>query len=29
MISQLPFLDEHATAIEAGVDDVWPVLIET
>jgi hypothetical protein len=29
MISQLPFLDEHATTIEAGVDDVWPVLIET
>ncbi|GII52724.1 hypothetical protein Pth03_11130 [Planotetraspora thailandica] len=27
--SQLPHLDEHTTAIAAGVDDVWPVLIET
>ena len=28
-ISQLPYLDEHATAITAGVDDIWLVLIET
>jgi hypothetical protein len=28
-ISQLPYLDEHATAIAADVDEVWPVLIET
>jgi hypothetical protein len=27
--SQLPYLDEHATAIAAGVDDVWLALIET
>ncbi len=27
--SQLPFLDEHTTAIAAGADDVWPVLLET
>lgn len=27
--SQLPYLDEHATAIAASVDDVWLVLIET
>jgi hypothetical protein len=25
----LPHLDEHAIAIAAGVDDVWPVLLET
>jgi hypothetical protein len=28
VISPAPFLDEHATTIEAGVDDVWPVLLE-
>lgn len=28
-ISQLPYLDEHATAIAADVDDVWPVVVET
>lgn len=28
-ISQLPFLDEHTTAISAGVDDVWGALVET
>jgi hypothetical protein len=28
-IAPLPYLDEHATDIAAGVDDVWPVLIET
>jgi hypothetical protein len=28
-ISQLPYLDEHATAIAADVDDVWPVRVET
>lgn len=27
--SQLPYLDEHATTIAAGVDAVWPVLLET
>jgi hypothetical protein len=27
--SELPYLDEHATAIAAGVDDVWLVLLET
>jgi hypothetical protein len=27
--SQLPYLDEHTTAIAAGIDDVWLVLIET
>jgi hypothetical protein len=27
--SQLPYLDEHATVIAAGVDDVWAALIET
>jgi hypothetical protein len=27
--SQLPYLDEHATAVAAGVDDVWAVLIES
>lgn len=25
----LPYLDEHSTDIAAGVDDVWPVLVET
>jgi hypothetical protein len=25
---RLPHLDEHATTIAAGVDDVWPVLLE-
>lgn len=25
----LPFLDEHATLIEAKVDEAWPALIET
>jgi hypothetical protein len=28
-IAQLPRVDEHATHIHAGVDDVWSVLIET
>ena len=28
-ISMLPYLDEHATAIAADADDVWPVLVET
>lgn len=28
-ISELPYLDEHATTIAADVDDVWPVLVET
>jgi hypothetical protein len=28
-ISQLPYLDEHATVIAADVDDVWLVLVET
>jgi hypothetical protein len=27
-IAELPYIDEHATDIAAGVDDVWPVLIE-
>jgi hypothetical protein len=27
--SQLPYLDEHTTTVEAGVDDVWLALIET
>ena len=26
---QLPYIDEHATAIAADVDDMWPVLLET
>ena len=26
---QLPSLDEHSTVIAAGIDDVWPALIET
>lgn len=25
----LPYLDEHTTTIAAGVDDVWPALVET
>jgi hypothetical protein len=25
----LPYLDEHATAITAEVDDLWPTLVET
>lgn len=28
-IAELPLVDEHSTAIEAGVDEVWAVLIET
>ena len=28
-IAQLPFVDEHTKVITAGVDDVWPVLLET
>jgi hypothetical protein len=28
-ISQLPYIDEHATAIAADVDEVWAVLVET
>ena len=28
-IAQLPFVDEHRKVIAAGVDDVWPVLLET
>jgi hypothetical protein len=28
-ISQLPYLDEHETTIGVGVDDVWPVLVQT
>jgi hypothetical protein len=28
-ISPLPYLDEHAVAIAASADDVWPVLTET
>jgi hypothetical protein len=28
-IDQLPFLDEHATLIAAGVDGVWTVLVST
>lgn len=26
-IAQLPYLDEHATSIAAGVEDVWPALL--
>jgi len=26
-VAELPYLDEHATAIAAGVDDVWPTLL--
>lgn len=25
---QLPFIDEHTTTIAAGVDDVWPALLD-
>jgi hypothetical protein len=28
-ISELPYIDEHSTAIAAGVDDAWHVLIES
>jgi hypothetical protein len=28
-IDRLPHLDEHATTIAAGADDVWAVLLET
>jgi len=28
-ISQLPFIDVHATTIGAGVEQVWPVLLDT
>jgi hypothetical protein len=28
-IAELPYVDEHVTAIAADVDDVWPVLVET
>jgi hypothetical protein len=27
-IDQMPHLDERATTIKAGVDNVWPVLVE-
>jgi hypothetical protein len=27
--SELPFVDEHATTIATGTDEVWPVLLET
>lgn len=27
--AQVPHIDEHATAIAAGVDVVWPTLVET
>jgi hypothetical protein len=27
--STLPYLDEHATTVAAGVDDVWLALVET
>jgi hypothetical protein len=27
-MTEPPFLDEHATTIAAGVDDVWPALVE-
>jgi hypothetical protein len=26
---ELPYVDEHATSIAAGIDDVWPSLLET
>jgi hypothetical protein len=29
VLAELPYLDEHATVIEAGVDDVWAALLET
>jgi hypothetical protein len=25
----LPYIDEHVTVIEAGADEVWPVLVDT
>jgi hypothetical protein len=25
---RLPYLDEHATSIEAGIEDVWPSLLD-
>ena len=28
-IAQLPYIDEHAIDIAAGVDEVWPVLLDT
>lgn len=28
-IAELPQVDEHATVIAAGVDDVWPALLST
>ncbi|WP_327677548.1 hypothetical protein [Streptomyces sp. NBC_00467] len=28
-IASLPYLDEHATVVEAGADDVWRSLLET
>ena len=28
-MAQLPFVDEHTKVIAAGVDEVWPVLLET
>lgn len=28
-IAQLPYLDEHATVIAAGVDDVWSALLHS
>jgi hypothetical protein len=27
-IEQLPFIDEHATTVAAGVDDVWAALLD-
>jgi hypothetical protein len=29
MSSPLPIVDEHATVVEAGVAEVWPVLLKT
>jgi len=29
LIAQLPRVDEHSTTIDAGIDEVWPALIET
>jgi hypothetical protein len=28
-IARLPYVDEHATAIAAGVDEVWRALVKT
>ena len=25
---RLPYLDEHATEVEAGVEEVWPALLD-